>query len=193
MASKNSREAKSIANAFKLLGVDIGNDTSVGNVLKSNHSYSTSDNFAESEKDRLARIRNELEMARERTELEAESVLYYISVRGKGFTAKECSYCEQPFASSYLAVSYCSNVCRFKSLAEHGIAWNVYGKTDLERWNGRIPKTLGPQAFVAAMMAVENLPEEEAENEEPVVDVEIDEDEEDFEVMLQEILAEESD
>lgn len=190
MAKRNPREAKTITDAFKILGVDLGNDTSVGNVLKSHSNYGTSDNFAETETQRLARIRNELEMARERTELEAESVLYYISVRGKGFTARECSECNLPFSSTYLAVRYCSNVCRFKSLAKHGIAWNIYGKTDLERWDGRIPKTLGPTAFLAALFAVENLPEEEAEIED-VVDEEVDLDDEDFEVMIQEILAEE--
>lgn len=190
-SSKNSHEARVIAKAFKTLGVDLGNDTSVGNVLKSGSSYSASDNFVENEKDRLNRIRNELQMARERAELEAESVLYYIAVRGKGFSSRECEECQQPFASTYLAVSYCSNVCRFKSLAKFGIAWNVYGKTDLERWGGKIPKTIGPEAFRAAVTVIENLQEEEAASEEDLVDEEVDLDEEEFEVMVQEILAEE--
>lgn len=190
MVKRNPREAKTIADAFKLLGVDLGTDTSVGNVLKANSTYSSTDNFAETNTERLARIRNELMMARERTELEAESVLYYISVRGKGFTSRECVECGLPFSSTYLAVSYCSNLCRFKSLAKVGIAWNVYGRTDLDRWGGKIPKTLGPEAFLAAVRALENIPEEEAEIED-VVDEEVDLEDEDFEVMIQEVLAEE--
>jgi hypothetical protein len=185
--------ARTIAKHLKALGLEAPQGGNVGDVLKSiGRSAATGDMYRETEHERLDRIRNELEMARQRVSLEAESVLYYVKVRGVGFSDKTCEECKQPFATTYGAVDYCSDLCRYKSLAKIGIAWNIYGKTDSERWDGRIPKVIGPAAFKAALEAVEReLDEEEAEEAaNPSVDPMIDREEEEMDLMVQEILAE---
>jgi hypothetical protein len=191
---KRNVSNRTIAKHMKALGFDVSAGGNIGDVLKAftGGGTGTGDTYRETEKDRYDRIRNELEMAEERVTLEAESTIYYVSVRGKGFTDKICKQCDEPFTTTYRAVNYCSELCRYKSLAEIGIAWNVNGKTDLERWGGRIPKVLGPQAFKAALEAVERqIAQEEAEDAAaPSVDPMIDQDDEDLDLRVQEILGE---
>ena len=81
-----------------------------------------------------------------RRQIEAESVLAYVATKGAGFKDKECKECKLPFSSTYHAVAYCSEICRARALEKVGIPWNPHGKTDLERWGGKVPKVLGPEA-----------------------------------------------
>lgn len=89
-----------------------------------------------------------------RRQLEAESVLSYVETRGAGFKDRDCKECEQPFSSTHAAVAYCSDVCRQRALDKIGITWNPYGKSDTERWDGRIPKVIGPEALALAKKAI---------------------------------------
>lgn len=91
-----------------------------------------------------------------RRQLEAESTLYYVEARGAGFKDKECKECHLPFSSTHLAIAYCSDTCRERALNKIGIPWNPYGKSDTERWDGRIPKTLGPKALELAKEAIKD-------------------------------------
>lgn len=94
--------------------------------------------------------------AQYRSQLEAESTLYYVETKGAGFKDKDCKECGLPFSSTHLAVSYCSDVCRQRALAKIGIPWNPYGKSETQRWDGRVPKTLGPTALELAKKAIED-------------------------------------
>jgi hypothetical protein len=91
----------------------------------------------------------------ERRSIEAESVLFYIQTRGKGFQEKVCknSECRKLFLHTYEAVAYCSEQCRADALAEYGIGWNFERKSDAERWNvkgkGFVPKIIGSEATAA--------------------------------------------
>ena len=104
-----------------------------------------------------------------RHQIDAESVLFYIETKGKGFIGKNCKnkHCGKPFLHTYQAVDYCSEDCRAYALAEMGIIWNFHRRSDSARWNvynkGYVPKIIG----VAATEALENsghlyteLPEE---------------------------------
>jgi hypothetical protein len=175
------------------INADSGN---VGEVLKSFTGKRTTETegghfIQESYEDTLKRLEREKQQAAQRVNLEAESVLFFIDTKGHNFQEKMCRQCKKLFATTYLSVSCCSEVCRYKSLIAEGIVWNLTGKTDAERWNGRIPKTLSPEAYKAAMEAVERKMEEEAKEDEtvpavdPVVDVEIEE----IEVEYQEVIA----
>jgi hypothetical protein len=96
-----------------------------------------------------------------RRQIEAESVLAYVATKGAGFKDKVCKECELPFSSTYHAVAYCSENCRASALERVGIPWNPHGKTDLERWGGKVPKTIGPQATKRAKEAVEKMATDE--------------------------------
>ncbi|MFF5977042.1 hypothetical protein ACFY7C_36680 [Streptomyces sp. NPDC012769] len=104
-----------------------------------------------------------------RRQIEAESVLFYIENKGKGFSAKNCKNpnCSQPFLHTYQAVDYCSETCRAWALAQYGIIWNFDRKTDSARWNinhkGYVPKIIGAaatEALVATGHIYTELPEE---------------------------------
>jgi hypothetical protein len=91
-----------------------------------------------------------------RRQLEAESVLYYVQGKGAGFKDKICKECELPFSSTYVAVQYCSELCRANALERLGIDWNPVGRTDSERWGNKIPKIVGPAALEAAKKVIED-------------------------------------
>lgn len=180
-----SREEQKFATALKKLGINVDGAQSIGELIKSGSKFGHSDNMVVSASEKAAVIKQDLKMAAERAELEAESVLYYVEVRGKGFHDKICKSCGQPFASTYLAVAFCSNACRAVEIAKSGVVWNLYGKTDLERWGGRIPKVIGPNAYIAALQAVESLPEMAEEEPEEEVDL----DNEEADIFIQEVEA----
>ena len=184
-----SAEERKIAKAFEVLGFNV-NSSQIGETMISANKYGSSDLYLyESPKDRLERVKKELALARERTELEAESVLFYVSVRGKGFEDKICKECKLPFASTYQAIAYCSERCRYLATVRMGIPWNMFGKTDAERWNGRIPKTLRAEALKAAKYAIDTYDEDMHEKEEPPVAEEVDLTMEEIDVQHQEFLA----
>jgi hypothetical protein len=91
----------------------------------------------------------------ERSQIEAESVLFYIKTKGKGFQQKTCAWkeCDGLFLHTYSAVAYCSDECRAWALAEHGLIWNYHRRSDSERWNvankGYVPKVISAEATAA--------------------------------------------
>lgn len=111
-----------------------------------------------------------------RAEIEAESVLFYIETKGKGFQQKICANpnCSQLFLHTYSAVNYCSDSCRAWALANQGLIWNFRRSSLSERWNvkhkGYIPKIIGAEATAALVEAGYVKPElEEPEPEEVVI------------------------
>lgn len=94
-----------------------------------------------------------------RYKIEAESVLFYIETKGKGFEQKVCANpnCEGLFLHTYSAVRYCSDACRAWALAQVGIIWNFHRRPMSERWNakgkGYIPKIIGVEATAALVEA----------------------------------------
>lgn len=60
--------------------------------------------------------------------LEAETVLYYYSTKGQGFTRQQCPECGLEFAYYYRSVlgpgMKCSNTCRRSAFAKIGIRWS---------------------------------------------------------------------
>lgn len=106
-----------------------------------------------------------------RHEIEAESVLFYIESKGKGFSAKNCKHCSRAFLHTYQAVNYCSDECRAWALAEFGLIWNYHRRRDADRWNakgkGYVPKVIGAEATVALIEAGHNysdIPEQRNED-----------------------------
>jgi hypothetical protein len=92
--------------------------------------------------------------------LEAEAVLLFVAVRGKGFNKKFCKQCKQEFLHTYTIVAYCSDHCRSESLKALGIEWNPYAKNDIERWDNRMPMVIGPYATEVALKWLEKNPEQ---------------------------------
>jgi hypothetical protein len=99
------------------------------------------------------------EEAQIRSQIEAESVLFYIETKGAGFQQKVCKNpnCEGLFLHTYSAVDYCSDSCRAWALAEVGIIWNFNRKPMSQRWNaqgkGYVPKIIGVEAAAALVEA----------------------------------------
>lgn len=110
--------------------------------------------------------------AQVRFTIEAESVLFYIETKGKGFENKTCKHCKGLFLHTYSAVAYCSDDCRAYALAENGIIWNFERKRDSDRWNakgqGYVPKVIGveaTQALIDSGNFVGEIPEQRENNE----------------------------
>jgi hypothetical protein len=106
-----------------------------------------------------------------RHSIEAESVIFYIETKGKGFSAKTCKHCGLAFLHTYQAVQYCSDACRSWALASMGLIWNYHRKRDSDRWNakgkGYVPKVIGPEATAALVEAghdYSNISKETKEN-----------------------------
>jgi len=99
------------------------------------------------------------EEAQIRSQIEAESVLFYIETKGAGFEQKVCANpkCQGLFLHTFSAVNYCSDDCRAWALAEVGIIWNFHRKSLSQRWNakgkGYVPKIIGVQATAALVEA----------------------------------------
>ncbi len=81
--------------------------------------------------------------------MEAESVLLFVAVHGKGFKRKFCKQCGMEFLHTYTIVAFCSDDCRSKSLRDLGIPWNPNAKSDIERWDNRMPMIIGPYGTFA--------------------------------------------
>lgn len=88
--------------------------------------------------------------------LEAEAVLFYFKVKGKGFEKQECPECGLVFAYKYkssLGAQFkCSNACRKSALAKIGITWDPM-KLPEQRWGmqdqskGILPAVISPSAL----------------------------------------------
>lgn len=95
-----------------------------------------------------------------KAQLEAEAVLLFVAKRGKGFKVEACKWCKQDFAHTYTNVAYCSEHCRSESLKEIGIQWNPDGRSDIERWDNRMPMVIGPYGTERALEWLEKNPEQ---------------------------------
>jgi len=98
------------------------------------------------------------------TLLEAEAVLLYYELKGKGFTHQQCPTCKQTFAYKYKIRNgkmQCSNRCRKAALEAIGIKWSP--KRPLEdRWakgvrTGLLPLTVPPEALQAVREVLEDV------------------------------------
>lgn len=95
------------------------------------------------------------EEAQIRSEIESESVLFYIETKGAGFQQKVCKNpnCSGLFLHTFSAVNFCSDTCRAWALAEVGIIWNFNRRPLSQRWNakgkGYVPKIIGVEATAA--------------------------------------------
>lgn len=85
---------------------------------------------------------------------EADSVVLYLESPER-FREAECRQCHRYFATNYAAVAMCSDKCRREYLHSIGIPYNPNGKTPEQRWGGKIPLTVPPDALVAAKWALE--------------------------------------
>lgn len=84
---------------------------------------------------------------------EADSVVLYLESPEK-FREACCRQCRRYFATNYAAVAMCSDKCRRDYLHNIGIEWDPK-KTQSERWAGRIPLTVPPDALLVAKWALE--------------------------------------
>ena len=84
----------------------------------------------------------------ETTRREADAFILYMENR-QSFREVQCKQCHNHFAVDYQSVAMCSDKCRIEFLRNIGVEWNPL-KSQSERWAGRIPLTLQPDAFVLA-------------------------------------------
>jgi hypothetical protein len=124
--------------------------------------------------------------------LEAEAVLLFFDLKGKGFEQQECPQCHRTFAYKYTlavvdtkklkqgkvdeVVAYkkytgsfrCSNECRIAGLKERGIEWRP-GRLPEERWGmseqtkGVMPLIVPPDALEILNTKINRQPAEHSE------------------------------
>ena len=85
--------------------------------------------------------------ARSIKQFQAEGVLLFLQTAGKSLQTKKCKQCGNPFATRYIAVAYCSDLCRAEKFRkDYGIRWDSsrdhYSMLDAER-----PLVVGPEAY----------------------------------------------
>ena len=104
--------------------------------------------------DKLEELKPREATAEEKTAShEAEAVISFLRDPDR-FKIKTCGQCENTFAVDYPSVGFCSDRCRKVHLHELGIEWDP-SKSPYERWQGRVPLTVPPQA----LEIVQTLPE----------------------------------
>ena len=81
------------------------------------------------------------------TRREADATILFLEARNS-FRELPCKQCHRVFAVDYQSVAMCSDKCRKLWLSNIGINWNPL-KTQNERWAGRIPLTVPPEALEA--------------------------------------------
>ncbi len=99
-------------------------------------------------------------------ELEAEAVLLYFDLKGKGFTHQTCPVCTQEFAYKYsipMTGMRCSNRCRRIDLEARGIKWTP-GKPLEARWakgdmSGTLPLIVPPEGLSAIRASMGDMSE----------------------------------
>lgn len=83
--------------------------------------------------------------------LQAEGMLLHIRNASKHFMAKKCLECGEAFSTTYIAVSYCSALCRGTAMEKRmGIRWN-YETDHYENLGAERPLIVGPQAYQALL------------------------------------------
>lgn len=96
--------------------------------------------------------------------LEAEAVLLYFDLKGKGFEHQICPVCGNEFAYKYtyvMSAMRCSDRCRRDDLASKGIVWTP-GRPLEERWakgntRGTLPVIVPSEALSAIRTAMGDL------------------------------------
>ena len=79
--------------------------------------------------------------------LQAEGMLLHIRHASRHFIAKKCLECGEAFSTTYIAVSYCSALCRGTAIEKKmGIRWN-YDTDHYENLSAERPLIVGPQAY----------------------------------------------
>lgn len=86
---------------------------------------------------------------------EADSVVLYVENPAL-FRETDCRQCGRHFATNYGSVAMCSDKCRRDWLRNIGIEWNP-NKSQDERWAGRIPLVVPPDALPLAKAALESV------------------------------------
>lgn len=101
-------------------------------------------------------------------DIEAEAVLLYFDLNGKGFEHQVCPVCRQVFAYKY-SISKgkmrCSMRCRRVELEQRGIAWKPNRPLE-ERWSrnqtrGELPLVVPPEALRVLIERIDNERESE--------------------------------
>jgi hypothetical protein len=79
--------------------------------------------------------------------LQAEGMLLHIRHASKHFMAKRCLECKEAFSTTYIAVSYCSALCRGTAIERQmGIRWD-YESDHYQNLEAERPLIVGPQAY----------------------------------------------
>lgn len=93
--------------------------------------------------------------------LEAEGILLSLYSEKIPVKTKLCKNCEEPFATNYMYVAYCSDHCRARALEKIGIQWNPHKKPE-ERWGSevyrnQIPIVIPPEALTNLQRLVKEI------------------------------------
>ena len=88
--------------------------------------------------------------------VEAESVITYFEVRGKGFKKIPCRNCGKIFAYSYHidGVKHCSVECIAQTLRKMGLKWDPLRSVD-RRWGLYRPAVVPPSALNSLLSLVD--------------------------------------
>lgn len=78
--------------------------------------------------------------------LQAEGVLLFIQNAARSLLTKKCKECGDPFATQYINVAYCSNLCRGKAMSKVGILWD-YTKDHYRAMDADRPLVIGTEAY----------------------------------------------
>lgn len=109
---------------------------------------------------RVKDVARQFQDANRRASLEAEALLLFIELRGRNFKEKPCKWCKQDFLHTTTFVAFCCDECRYMALKAEGIPWNPDAKSDVERWDNRMPLVIGPYATERAHTWLEYNPEQ---------------------------------
>jgi hypothetical protein len=79
---------------------------------------------------------------------EADSVMIYFDMQGRGFTKVECLHCHRIFAYSYTSdsIKCCSIECMSARLRSMGLQWDPHAPLE-RRWGRYAPAIVPPQAL----------------------------------------------
>src|ERR1044071_1108964 len=93
--------------------------------------------------------------------LEAEAVILYFDLKGKGFEHQTCPQCKRPFAYKYsykMRGMHCSNRCRKAGLEDRAIPWHPQRPLE-DRWangltHGVLPLVVPSDSLLALAVPV---------------------------------------
>lgn len=92
--------------------------------------------------------------------LQAEGVLLHLTNEQKTMQHKYCVRCKEVFSTRYVAVAYCSDLCRRMAMEEFGIVWNP--RTDSYRnMEAERPIVVGAEAHAVVLKAAQRFLEDQ--------------------------------